>query len=430
MNELPLFSDFSFRLPDLRQRQIVFPNGVSLACFPDKDSEVVRLEFIFANAGSNNQKKYFTAAAAANLLTEGSGDMSAAMMADKLDYYAAYVEKSTDRESTSVAFYFLKKYSAQIMPLVELIIKQPLYAEKEFDIYKNKQRQSVELNSRKTNMIAYKKFYQLLFPAENPLSGFGQASDFDLLSRDDVREFYDEFYSSKECEISLAGNFSDELLKTLEQNFGSNDWGKGKVHSMQEELVTALPQVETAFVHKDKAVQASIRAGNVCISHKDKDFMPFKVLVALFGGYFGSRLMTNIREEKGYTYSIGSYVTTYRNCAVLSTLADVKAEKSKETFKEIDKEIEKLQNERVEEKELCVLKNYLLGECLRGLDGVFDMAEKFSVLRRSGYSLSYFDDMQKAIVETKPEDIRVLAQKYLMADKMSRVLVCDKKFME
>ena len=430
MNELPLFSDFSFRLPDLKQRQIVFPNGVSLACFPDKDSEVVRLEFIFANAGSNNQKKYFTAAAAANLLTEGSGDMSAAMMADKLDYYAAYVEKSTDRESTSVAFYFLKKYSAQIMPLVELIIKQPLYAEKEFDIYKNKQRQSVELNSRKTNMIAYKKFYQLLFPAENPLSGFGKASDFDLLSRNDVREFYDEFYSSKECEISLAGNFSDELLKTVEQNFGSNDWGKGKVHSMQEEPVTALPQVETAFVHKDKAVQASLRAGNVCISHKAKDFMPFKVLVALFGGYFGSRLMTNIREEKGYTYSIGSYVTTYRNCAVLSTLADVKAEKAKETFKEIDKEIEKLQNERVEEKELCVLKNYLLGECLRGLDGVFDMAEKFSVLRRSGYSLSYFDDMQKAIVETKPEDIRVLAQKYLRAEEMSRVLVCDKKFIE
>lgn len=430
MNELPLFSDFSFRLPDLKQRQIVFPNGVSLACFPDKDSEVVRLEFIFANVGSNNQKKYFTAAAAANLLTEGSGDMSAAMMADKLDYYAAYVEKSTDRESTSVAFYFLKKYSAQIMPLVELIIKQPLYAEKEFDIYKSKQRQSVELNSRKTNMIAYKKFYQLLFPAENPLSGFGQASDFDLLSRDDVREFYDEFYSSKECEISLAGNFSDELLRTLEQNFGSNDWGEGKVHSMQEEPVTALPQVETAFVHKDKAVQASLRAGNVCISHKDRDFMPFKVLVALFGGYFGSRLMTNIREEKGYTYSIGSYVTTYRNCAVLSTLADVKAEKAKETFKEIDKEIEKLQNERVEEKELCVLKNYLLGECLRGLDGVFDMAEKFSVLRRSGYSLSYFDDMQKAIIETKPEDIRVLAQKYLRAEKMSRVLVCDKMFME
>ena len=430
MNKLPLFSDFSFRLPDLKQRQIVFPNGVSLACFPDKDSEVVRLEFIFANAGSNNQKKYFTAAAAANLLTEGSGDMSAAMMADKLDYYAAYVEKSTDRESTSVAFYFLKKYSAQIMPLVELIIKQPLYAEKEFDIYKSKQRQSVELNSRKTNMIAYKKFYQLLFPAENPLSGFGKASDFDLLSRNDVREFYDEFYSSKECEISLAGNFSDEFLKTVEQNFGSNDWGKGKVHSMQEEPVTALPQVETAFVHKDKAVQASLRTGNVCISHKDKDFMPFKVLVALFGGYFGSRLMTNIREEKGYTYSIGSYVTTYRNCAVLSTLADVKAEKAKETFKEIDKEIEKLQNERVEEKELCVLKNYLLGECLRGLDGVFDMAEKFSVLRRSGYSLSYFDDMQKAIIETKPEDIRVLAQKYLRAEKMSRVLVCDKMFME
>lgn len=430
MKELPLFSDFSFRLPDLGQQQTVFPNGVPLACFPDKDSEVVRLEFIFANAGSNNQKKYFTAAASANLLTEGSGDMSAAQMADSLDYYAAYVEKSTDRESSSITFFFLEKYSAQIMPLVELIIKHPLYAEKEFDIYKRRQRQTIELNGRKTNMIAYKKFYKLLFPESNPLSGFGQASDFDLLTREDVRNFYDEFYSSKECEITLAGNFSDGLLKTLEQAFGSGEWGKGKTHFLKEEPVLALPQTETAFVHKDNAVQASLRQGNICISHKDTDFMPFKVLVALFGGYFGSRLMTNIREEKGYTYSIGSYVTTYRNCAVLSILADVKAEKAKETFAEIDKEIDKLHNERVSEKELCVLKNYLLGECLRGLDGVFDMAEKFSVLKRSAYPLSYFEDMQKAIVEIRPEDIQTLARKYLRAEEMSRVLVCDKKFMD
>ena len=425
MENLRLVSDYKFRLPSLAKEPAKLPNGAMLTLFCDKDAEIVRLEFVFRNAGSNNQQKFFTAAASANLLTEGSADMTGIQMADKLDYYAASVEKSVDRECSSIVFYFLKKYSLQLLPLIELIIKQPRYSEKEFEIYRNRQKQSFELNSSKTSTMAYRAFYQSLFAASNPLSRFGKVEDFDLLCPSDLRKYYDEFYSCRECEIYLAGNFTDEFLGEIESRFGSKPWGKSEIRVPQHSCETLTIPSQTLFVHKDKAAQASIRSGNLTLLHSHEDFMPLKVLIALFGGYFGSRLMTNIREEKGYTYSIGSYITTHRNCSVLSTTADVNSDKAEATLKEIDVEIERLQNDLVSQQELTMLKNYLLGECLRGLDGVFDLSEKYSIIRRSGYSLSYYDDMQRAITQTTPSQLRDLAQKYLVANNMSRVVVCD-----
>mgnify|MGYP003451565616 CR=1 FL=1 len=93
MKKLPLFSDYSFQLPSFDVENLSMSNGIKLNCFPDRDSEVVRLEFMFSDAGSNNQKKFFSASAAANMLTEGSGDLTGVQMADKLDYYAAYVDE-------------------------------------------------------------------------------------------------------------------------------------------------------------------------------------------------------------------------------------------------------------------------------------------------------------------------------------------------
>lgn len=430
MKKLPLFSDYSFQLPSFDVENLSMSNGIKLNCFPDRDSEVVRLEFMFSDAGSNNQKKFFSASAAANMLTEGSGDLTGVQMADKLDYYAAYVEKTVDRESCSIVFYFLTKYSFDLLPLIEMIIKQPRYSEEEFEIYRNKQKQSFLLNNQKTNMIAYKKFYNSIFPASNPFGKFGKLEDYDCLTRDDVRNFYDEFYSFEDCEISVAGNYSDDFVVKLVDGFGSEKWGKGKDRTTKSYYDTNYPMAQTIFEHKENAVQASIRLGNLTINHMDEDYHSFKVLVALFGGYFGSRLMTNIREEKGYTYSIGSYITSYRDCSVLSTTADVKAEKAMSAIDEIGLEIKKLHNDLVSEQELIVLKNYLLGDCLRGLDGVFDVAEKFSFIRKYNLPLSYFNDIQNTILEIKPEDLRNLAQKYLDFEKMTKVIVCDRTLLE
>lgn len=432
MNSLPLFSDYTFPLPDLRGRKTMFQNGVRLTEFADLDSEVVRLEFIFPKAGSNNQSKFFSAAAAGGMICEGCGDLSGEEVADRLDYYGAYVEKSVDRESGSIAFYFLKKYSLQLIPLVELIIKHARYPEKQFEIYRAKQRQAWETSNQKTDTLAYKHFYKLLFPTTHPLSQFGALEDYDILTAQDVRDFYNSFYTCADCEIVLAGGYSEALTKEVESRFGQNEWGNCSDERGKDFSKTPLQPKSTQsgisdalIVHKDKAAQASIRVGGLSVRHNEADFLPLKVLVELFGGYFGSRLMCNIREEKGYTYSIGSFITTYRDCSVLTTLADVKAEKAIETFREINTEMEKLQNDLVPQGELSTLKNYLLGECLRGLDGALDLADKYSMTVRSGYSPSYFEDMQDAIRRVGAQDLRELACKYLRAETMLRVAVGD-----
>ena len=123
-NKLPQLLDIDITLNCKPNDVYTFSNEVKLHCFQDKDSEIIRLEFLFLNAGSVNQEKFFSSAAASSLITEGCGELSAIEVADKLDYYAAYVERVSERDSTSLVFYFHKKYQQNLLPLIEKIIKQ------------------------------------------------------------------------------------------------------------------------------------------------------------------------------------------------------------------------------------------------------------------------------------------------------------------
>lgn len=228
INNLPQLLDVDIQLSCKPDDVFSFANNVKLHCFEDKDSEIIRLEFLFLNAGSVNQDKFFSSAASANLITEGCGELSAIEVADKLDFYAAYVERVSERDSTSLVFYFLKKYQQNLLPLIEKIIKQANYNEKEFEIYISKQKQNFEINAQKTSMIAYKEFYRTIFPKNHPLSKFGEREDFDKLSPSDVKSFYEDFYTSSQSEIILSGNYDKAFVRELERFFGTETWGREK----------------------------------------------------------------------------------------------------------------------------------------------------------------------------------------------------------
>jgi predicted Zn-dependent peptidase len=150
-------------------------------------------------------------------------------------------------------------------------------------------------------------------------------------------------------------------------------------------------------------------------------------VVCLLGGYFGSRLMMNIREDKGYTYGISANLSAYRYASVLSISADVKADKAKESLNEVEKEIIRLQNDLVPESELSQVKNYLIGDCIRNLDGAFDKADKYSFLKKMSYEYDYYKDFLLTIKNITIEDIRDLSQKYLDLRYMSKIIAGDDK---
>ena len=427
-NKLPQLLDIDITLNCKPNDVYTFSNEVKLHCFQDKDSEIIRLEFLFLNAGSVNQEKFFSSAAASSLITEGCGELSAIEVADKLDYYAAYVERVSERDSTSLVFYFLKKYQQNLLPLIEKIIKQANYNEKEFEVYISKQKQNFEINAQKTSMIAYKEFYRTIFPHNHPLSKFGEKEDFDKLTPDDVKAFYRDFYTSSQSEIILSGNYDKEFVKELEIFFGNKSWkGEEKNKELKNyffDLNSKNKDLEKT-INKKGASQASIRVGCVSLPHSHQDFLPFSVVVCLLGGYFGSRLMMNIREDKGYTYGISANLSSYRYASVFSIASDVKADKAQATIDEVEKEISILQNDLVSQAELSQVKNYLIGEFIRNLDGAFDKSDKYSFLMKLNCKYDYYKNFIDTIKSITPFEIRNLSQKYLNLNYISKIKVGD-----
>ena len=427
-DKLPQLLDIDISLSCKPSDVFTFSNEVKLHCFQDKDSEIIRLEFLFLNAGSVNQEKFFSSAAASSLITEGCGELSAIEVADKLDYYAAYVERVSERDSTSLVFYFLKKYQQNLLPLIEKIIKQANYNEKEFEVYISKQKQNFEINAQKTSMIAYKEFYRTIFPKNHPLSKFGEKEDFDKLSTADVKAFYRQFYASNQSQIILSGNYDEGFVREIERFFGTETWGKDKKNAELTNYFIEKNYANKDFektINKKGASQASIRMGCVSLPHSHQDFLPFSIVVCLLGGYFGSRLMMNIREDKGYTYGISANLSSYRYASVLSIASDVKADKAQATIDEVEKEISILQNDLVPLSELSQVKNYLIGECIRNLDGAFDKSDKYSFLTKINCQKDYYKNFIDTIKSITPTQIRDLSQKYLDLNYISKIKVGD-----
>lgn len=427
-DKLPQLLDIDISLSCKPSDVFTFSNEVKLHCFQDKDSEIIRLEFLFLNAGSVNQEKFFSSAAASSLITEGCGELSAIEVADKLDYYAAYVERVSERDSTSLVFYFLKKYQQNLLPLIEKIIKQANYNEKEFEVYISKQKQNFEINAQKTSMIAYKEFYRTIFPENHALSLFGEKEDFDKLSTADVKAFYRQFYTSNQSQIILSGNYDEGFVREIERFFGNETWGKDKKNAELTNYFIEKNYANKDFektINKKGASQASIRMGCVSLPHSHQDFLPFSIVVCLLGGYFGSRLMMNIREDKGYTYGISANLSSYRYASVLSIASDVKADKAQATIDEVEKEISILQNDLVPLSELSQVKNYLIGECIRNLDGAFDKSDKYSFLTKINCQKDYYKNFIDTIKSITPTQIRDLSQKYLDLNYISKIKVGD-----
>ena len=147
------------------------------------------------------------------------------------------------------------------------------------------------------------------------------------------------------------------------------------------------------------------------------------MLNTILGGYFGSRLMANIREDKGYTYGIGSGLASFVNGGYFAVSTEVGADVTKQTLEEIYKEIAILRKDLVSSNELETVRNYILGHFLRSVDGPFSLADKFKGIWEFGLDYSYFDNYFAAVKTVTPKELRDLANKYLKEEDLIECVV-------
>ncbi|MBC6111983.1 M16 family metallopeptidase [Pedobacter fastidiosus] len=385
------------------------------------EQDLVRIEFIFNNVNYDVEKP-LQAIAVSTMLNNGTKKLSSKEIAEQIDFYGAFFQTEYVQDQSSVTLYTLNKHLASVLPIVKDVLSESQFPQKELDIYIQNQKQKLQVSLKKNDILSRKEFAKALFG--NTAYGVDiKAEHYDAIKRDDLVDYFKAAYAPNNCTIMVSGKFDEESLSLLNNQFGK-DWEKSNAVKNHFNF-SATPQ---QFIYKEKpdALQSAIRLGKIAINRKHEDFAGLQILNCVLGGYFGSRLMTNIREEKGYTYGIGSGISALQDAGYFFIATEVGADVCTSALSEIYKEIELLKNELVSEEELGLVRNYMLGSMLGSLENVFSHADKFKNIHFSGLGYDYYEKYIHTVKTITSEEIKALANKYLSTDDFTEVVIGKK----
>ena len=410
----------SVTLPEIRQLKL--DNGVPVYLLNEGDQEVIKVEWMF-KAGKWYEPKNLMSDLAARMLREGTGKLNAKEIADAFDYYGASFNTGAGFETAGASLYSLSKHINQLIPLAFETFSDSVFPENELKTIVASRKQKLAVDLEKNDFVANRNFVNALFGKTHPYGRVTDFTDFEKVNSADLLEYFRKYYTASNLVIIVSGRYDEKaVLQSLNHHFGSKSWTGEKININLN--YTIEPSAELVH-HTDKpqSVQTAVVAGNRTINKLHPDFMKLSILNTLFGGYFGSRLMKNIREEKGFTYGIYSSLATYPHDAFIEISSEVGKEVREQTLHEIEFEINRLRNEEVNAEELTVVKNYLSGKMLRNIDGPLKYSETLKNLIIFGQDTSYIHQYLQTIRNITVTDIQEMAVKYLDFTNMYRVSV-------
>lgn len=397
----------------------ILDNGIPVFTINAGKQELVRIELIFENVNWDASKP-LQAIGVSHLVNNGTSQLSAKEIAEKVDYYGAFLQTEYGADQTCVKLYTLNKHLSAVLPIVRSMLNESIFPEQELAIFIQNQKQSLQVNLQKNDFLARKHFANALF-GDTPYGSNIGLSDYDGLKRADLLSYFKAAYKPENCSIFVAGKFEEQEFQTLNAILGKT-WDNKEQSVTNKFSFTNHPKGEL-LIHKPDAIQSAIRMGSLAITRKHPDFPGFQVLNCLLGGYFGSRLMANIREDKGYTYGIGSAVASLKDAGYFFIATEVGAEVCENALSEIEKEINILKTELVGEDELALVRNYMLGAMLGSLENAFSHADKFKNVYFSGLDYNYYENYIETIKSISAADLKQLANTYLNTENFTKVVV-------
>ncbi|WP_316820659.1 pitrilysin family protein [Pedobacter gandavensis] len=397
-------------------------NGIPVFTINAGKQELVRIEFIFENVNWD-QTKPLQAVTVSHLINNGTTELSAKDIAEKVDYYGAFLQTEYGADQSSVKVYTLNKHLAAVLPILKAILNDSIFPQQELDIYIQNQKQSLQVSLQKNDFLARKHFAHAIFGDSSYGSNIA-AADYEAIQQADLLSYFKAAYKPENCTIIVAGKFEQQEFDLLNDILGKA-WNNNASAAINKFEFTAGTAGEL-LIEKPDAIQSAIRMGKLAITRNHKDFPGFQVMNCLLGGYFGSRLMANIREDKGYTYGIGSAIVSLKDAGYFFIATEVGVDVCNSTLIEIEKEIDLLKSELVSEEELNLVRNYMLGSMLGSLENAFSHADKFKNAYFSGLDYKYYDNYINTVKTITPEDLKQLANQYLNTAEFTKVIVGKK----
>jgi predicted Zn-dependent peptidase len=388
-------------------------SSVKLYSMCEVPNQTSRLDLYF-NAGTI-LGDIGTASFVNSLLLSGTNTKTSIEINNEMDSLGAFFESSVSNENALVSIYALKENMLAVLSILKDAIENVAFLEHEVIELVNDRKQKFRIGMEKVSYLAQRSFQQKLF--NHPIYGrIAEESDFENVSISTLKRFHKDNYLHGLTKVVLIGAFStDEIDEVIDM---TGNWAMDALPNFDEKCQN---EPSKTHVNKEQAVQTAIRVGRMLFNKKDPDFIDFQILNTILGDYFGSRLMTNIREDKGYTYGIGTMVAELTEMGYFLVATEVGSDKKDATLHEIQFEFNRLQTELVSEDELQLVKNYMLGQLLKSADGPYAMMDLFLHVEPFNIGLEYYNQCIESINKITPERIKELAIKYLNWDKMTIV---------
>lgn len=418
--ELKMFDDLEFQYPSY----ITLSNGVKLYTLNYGDQDVCRLEIIY-RGGFFEENKPLQSMALASMLVHGSDEYTSEQVSELLDYNGAYMGAASMDNFAHVNINSLNVNLENVLPVLKSVLAAPAIPEREFSVFKSQVESAYQKARERVKYLSQMAGRKLYFGETHPLAHIISDDDVANLTIEDLKLFHGKYYRPENSTIILSGRITDKELSLIDKYFG-HDTSIGEIAKLNELPRTPFSQKEIV-VNKSGALQSSVYMIHEAVARNHPDYIKLRILVTALGGYFGSRLMQNIREDKGYTYGISAMLVGRRAGAKIVIASECDTAYTYPLIEEVKNEIRKLQEELMSEEELGMVKNCMLSDLAKTLDSPFSMASCVSSNIFYNTGEDYFNQQVKEILSFTPEMLKQMANKYINVDEFYVAIAGDEK---
>jgi zinc protease len=388
--------------------KVMLDGGVPVYLIGSGTEDLLRIEFVF-DAGQVREKFHMSASTTNEMLTEGTEFHDAVSLNEIIDHTGAVFTPEVDKDKAGLVIITLLRTLDEVLELAAEVLFHPSFPENEFRMNMERKYQRYLTNRQKTSVISRELYFNALF-GENPYGRITLPDDFKAMTTDVIREFHSINYNTGNLYITVAGKEPQRALPSLNKFFSTRQREDSTPRNAS--LFRETIKTGRQFSEMPESVQSSVRIGWKGIGKDHPDFAGLQVANTILGGYFGSRLMKNIREDKGFTYGIGSVAGSLKYGGFICIVTDVANEYREETIKEIINEINKLGKTVPSKEEMILVRNHIMGDLARAFDGPFATSESLMGVLDFGMTMEYYRNLEKTVRAVTPDIIKELFRTY------------------
>ncbi|MEM7380180.1 MAG: pitrilysin family protein [Bacteroidota bacterium] len=416
----------NFNLPE--KEIINFDNGLKLIMVPYGSIPKASIRINIKTGNINEtEEQVWLADLLADLLEEGSTTKSAKQIADEMAGMGGNLNISVGVHNSSISSSVLYEFAPKAIELMSDVLKNPKWPAEEMERLKSDMKRDLSVRLSRPRSQAFRDFYAEIYPDHPYGRVYPTEEQIDSYSVDDIKNFYETNFGALRTTVYVAGNFDpSEVKNTVERILG--DWREGSPSAYEVAQPVTANMVK--IIDRPGAPQSTIYYGMPVADPSHEDFIALDVTNSILGGSFASRITSNIREDKGYTYSPRSVLAENYKTGIWYEMADVTTEHTGASLAEIKKEIEKLQNEPPSQEELDGIINYESGIYVLQNSTPNGIIRQLIFLDTHDLPDDFLKNKVKNMHAVTPRMVSEMTKRYIQPEKMTLIVVGDKAKIE